>query len=59
MQLGGSAERPQLEACWGALLDKAIYPRRENTAISTLAANVFTLNPPMLEKGLTVIRFDF
>lgn len=27
--------RPQLEACWGTLLDKAIYPRRENTPIST------------------------
>lgn len=27
-------ETPQLEACWGALLDKAIYPRRANTPVS-------------------------
>lgn len=27
-------ETPQLEACWGALLDKAIYPRRANAPVS-------------------------
>lgn len=51
-------ETPQLEACWGALLDKAIYPRRENTPVLTqllTSLHSILLHWNSASKGLSLI----